>query len=332
MAIESFRSQHPELDPVFEWPGWQRSQYSRRRLLIAEVCAVLRKHGPITNSHNGLRDMQALLEREGSLVIGEMSGTGFPAFLRDIDEATLPDGRGTESKQKFIHREMAGKRTSAIHLIDGIDLPPDPFELRRASEGAVSGAQLARSEGERLLERFGIRRPADDGEGIDDEDDGVVIDVMAEPEPEPEPDPEPEEPFVLPASPAAALVDLSERSASENARLALHTVGDLLSQVYAMEAALDRPAADESDDVKERLADVLAECDRLRQKLTRETTQKNMAQAQVRATEAALRAEREKVVALEGNVERLLRGERVPNESGFRELRKLIQERPRVSA
>lgn len=143
------------------------------------------------------------------------------------------------------------------------------------------------------------------------------------------------DPFLVEPAPLRGLADelaaVGGRSLVDNARMLLALAGDMLTQAFMAEAALPPSGPDEGT-VKERLGDALAEADRLRRKLQAAETQRAQHEAYARRTEAALRAERERADILDGNVQRLLKGEKAENTAALKGAQKFLAEKPRVPA
>jgi hypothetical protein len=143
------------------------------------------------------------------------------------------------------------------------------------------------------------------------------------------PDPQP---FLV--EPRTGLADelsrVGNRSLVDNARMLLSLASDMLTQAFVAEAAQAQVQGEANDQALERLSVALGEANRLRKKLQTAETVKQQAEALARRTEAALRAERERADILEGNVQRLLRGEKAENTAALRGAQKFLAEKPRT--
>jgi hypothetical protein len=143
-----------------------------------------------------------------------------------------------------------------------------------------------------------------------------------------------DESFSVEPTPLRGLADelaaVGGRSLVDNARMLLALASDMLTQAFMAEASTVPASGSDDASVKERLGDALEEANRLRKKLQAAETQRAQHEAFARRTEAALRAERERADILDGNVQRLLRGEKAENTAALRGAQKLLAEKPRV--
>lgn len=360
-------SAYPELSPVFRWRPFDGSKCPHaRRILICETYWELRENGPADSTKNAPAVLLERLRKRGCLGADGLSVPNFSAMLAHLDDRQ--SARAVIDLGGLIHRRVKGRMVQHVEavVVPDEDVPPNPWVLR--AEHAERAAKLERIKNEareRSMTRPVVRRDGDEigeegralldklkipytapSEPVAVEEPVVEEPVVAEPEPAPVPvvvpepvpvaalvESEPVEP--LPASPLARLAEVEGRSMTDNVLLAMSVVHELALQVSAAEVALASPPVEvvsDDGDVKERLAVALAEAERLRKEAQKAKTQAQMANAAARAAEAALRIERETCARLEKNVEALMRGERVANDSGFKALRALSTERPRVSA
>lgn len=143
----------------------------------------------------------------------------------------------------------------------------------------------------------------------------------------------PRESFLVEPAPLRGLADdlaaVGGRSLVDNARMLLALASDMLTQAFMAEASTPTSTPGDAA-VKERLGDALEEANRLRKKLQAAETQRAQHEAYARRTEAALRAERERADILDGNVQRLLRGEKAENTAALKGAQKMMAEKPRV--
>lgn len=156
--------------------------------------------------------------------------------------------------------------------------------------------------------------------------DGVLSDHAATVAPDPEP-------FLVSPPPMGLvdqLVQTGGRSLVDNARLLLSLASDMLCQAVVAEASESAELGLVDEQVKDRLGQALDEAQRLRKRLQVAEQQRAQHEAYARRTEAALRVERERGDVLEGNLQRVLKGEKAENTAALRGAQKFLAEKPRV--
>ena len=354
----------PELDPVVKWGGWPEMMFASRRVVIAEILWALKLGGPVVSPRSS-RDLRDRCVDLGAVEAARVSDATWFGLLGEMSRGST----ATYKMPVYISRELNGKHTLRIELAVGDDgLPPNPYEVyeavaKRPGRVAMKDAlsRVAAFEppdpGEgaaKLRSLLGIEE-APSSNGDSGREEAAVVasgEITYTPAIEVPPVEAPvvEDPPVecrseiasLFAPERSALIDelvaKEDRSLADDARLLMRLAGDILTKsalaAVAEPVFVDVPADvspdEDLDVVKGRLAVALEESARFRRAAEKAETQRQMAESALRKTEAALLAERERAEQLERNVDALLKGQRVPNESGFKALRGMAQERPRV--
>lgn len=363
------RQKYPDLDAFWAWEGWPEGAGLHHRLQIGEVLWALKKLGAVEDRSNASRvvrlrvdamggeSCQLLTDQNWSNIFGEMAGLE-------------SHGRSYVWAPPLIVRVLNGKRTLRMEVNPALtDFPPDPYPVLKAGRAKADAVAAAREAHAVLDPTADVLAPAapaipEPGEGA------ARLKAILAPRPVAAPEPEPAAAWAMSTSgpvaltpvglggelesvglnewlssgpapapapaPVSGLVDtltsVGGRSLVDNALMLMALAGDMLTQAMvasATTAAVPEPSEDDAL-VKERLSAALEEGARLRKAAAGLKTQQQMAESLARRTEAALAAERERATILEGNLQRVLRGEKVENTAALREVQKFMSEKPKV--
>ena len=328
--------EHPEFAPVYEWHGWPERTPYHRQVLLAQMVHLLRRGGDIhtSNSSGVLKDR--MIDYGVENIPSSMGA--FRNLVADLETMGLMSAK------------INGKRTLAITLTPGAELPPDPFDCRPPVKASKPRVTTAAGLMAILDERTGAR--AEDGLGNGGPDPSYepspeVEPPEVEPEPEPtvepdptapshEPTPAPEtsgyemvEPTPVPVISGAFLGDQSIPLVDQCALL-MRLSGNLMVAVSAMEAGLAEPPADA--DMATRMGALMEEVQTLRRRLARSNEDVAKSESARRQDKAALAAMQQQNVILSENLRKALNGDARPDESGRKALEKMMKERPRIAS
>jgi len=266
------------LSAVYDWPGWTPKSHLPRRLLAAQMIWTLKLDGPV-DGPNAMILLGERLRARGVEPPPLVKGPGGNNPLTKIalvlsGQSRAATGGGNLVPTPVLRRGLKGRSTVHLSVLDGADLPPNPF-------------------------------PPDPVE-------------VPEPEPPAEvkaPEPEPVEPARNGHRPEPIIV----KTPTDKALLILRLAGELALDTAAM------PVPTTHED-SERLADALAEAERLRRRLAEESTNRAAAEEGVisqRRVIDALKAQRD---ILQSNLDAAMRKERRPDDTGRRALDRMMRE------
>lgn len=361
------RQKYPDLGDFWAWEGWPPGAGLHHRLQIGEVVWALKKIGTVEDRANASRVLRLRVEAlggESSQLLTDQNWSNLFGEMAGLES----HGRSYTWDPPLIVRVLNGRRTLRIELNPARDdyYPPDPYPVlkRHRAEAeavaAIRGAHAGEDAGDGVVVVV-PDRPTGPALAIPEPGEGAARlrailtprPVASPPTPEPvaavsmstsepiveagELDAWLSEPAPAPApAPVTGLVDsltsVGDRSLVDNALMLMALAGDMLTQAMVA-SATSAAAPEQSEDdalVKERLSAALEEGARLRKAAAALKTQQQMAESLARRTEAALAAERERANILEGNLQRVLRGEKVENTAALREVQKFMAEKPRV--
>lgn len=353
------RQKYPDLNDFWAWEGWPDGIGLHHRLQVGEVVWALRKLGAVEDKANASRVLRLRVEAlggESTRVLTDQNWSNLFGELAGLES----HGRSYTWDPPLIMRVLNGRRTLRIELNPARDdYPPDPYPVlkRHRAEAEVVAAAREAHAGEDAADETAA--PAPPALVIPEPGEGAARlkailaprPVVSPPAPEPvavavtmstsaPPDVEPAELDAWLSQPAPApvtglvdsLTSVGGRSLVDNAMMLMALAGDMLTQAMVASATTAAAPQPDEDDalVKERLSAALEEGARLRKTAAALKTQQQMAENLARRTEAALAAERERADILEGNLQRVLRGEKVENTGALREVQKFMSEKPRV--
>lgn len=271
---------------VLEWPHWTYKSHLARRLLAAQIVWSLKLDGPL----EGIDTMTTLADRltaRGVDLFG-VSKTALSSLAADLAHQAGATGKGALTDIPLLRRRVHGRRT--IHLsVLGRSMPPNPYR-----EEPVAEAEPELSE------------------------------VPDRPEPEvpvPAPEPLPEPVAAEPPSNGygEAPRTITARSLEDKAMLVLRLAGEVALDIAAL------PPAATFDDGG-RLAEVIAESERLRRRVEDETERRREAEEQLASQKRVNGALKAQADILQNNLDAHMRYERRPNESGRRALDQMMRE------
>jgi hypothetical protein len=255
----------PDLSAVHAWPGWARKTHLDRRMLAAQILWTLKLDGPLSG-REAMAELTERLRRRGVDV--PAIGRGGRDALTILSLAMAHQGvgvKGVMTVEPVLHREVSGRRTVALSVLDGVDLPPCPF----------------------------VEEPAE-----------------LEPEPVAVEEPEP----VTVKRPEPVYV----RTLADKAMLVMRLAGEVALGVAAL------PPGPVDDGV--RLAEALAETERLRRQLAEEMSRRQDVEEQLasqRRVHDALKVQNE---TMQNNLDVAMRGQRRPDDNGYRQLDRMMRE------
>ena len=258
---------------IHEWPHWHLKSHLERRVLSAQVLWTIKLDGPLDGA-NVTDTLLELLTRRGVHLPAESRRYSLTSLTGALAHSTPSKGIMADFPQ--LARTVAGQRTKHLSILDGVELPPNPFP----SEAKVDE----------------IKPPA------------VVAEPVA-------PEPVIEEPSRNGHRPEPVIV----KTPTDKAMLILRLAGELALDLAAMPAP-------SSGDEPERLADALAEAERLRHRLGEESAKRAAAEEQVASQRRVMDALKVQRDILQSNLDAAMRGERRPDDGGRRTLERLMRE------
>jgi len=333
-----FIREHPELRSVCEWSGWPDGTFHSRRVLLAQIVHLLRRDGDIHTSNSS----GVLWERCRDYGVEGLpsSGGGRRELLADVE------------RMGWATTVINGKRTMSIELNRDAPLPPDPFDLRppvKASQPRVTTAAGLMA----ILDRDNARN--EDGLGNGGPDPSYVPPDVPAPEtgpevptaPEPNAEPDPTAPsheptpapetgdyeVVIPdALPVISDVFLGDTSIPlvDQCALLMRLAGNLMVAVSAMEVGLSEQPVDV--DMASRLGAAVEETQTLRRRLAKASEAVAKAESARNQEKAALLALQRQNVILGENLQKALRGDQRPDDSGRKALDQMMREKPRIAS
>lgn len=140
------------------------------------------------------------------------------------------------------------------------------------------------------------------------------------------------------SDPLDGLLD-GEASLAEKALAMMRLAGEVYTESLMRQAVAETavtvaeaPAVADKDEQAERLGKAMEQVQILQKRLRDRSLDVEKANASAAAAQAALSGERVRREMAESNLQAIAKGDRVPDESGFRVLRKTMQEKPRTPA
>jgi hypothetical protein len=252
---------------IHEWPHWVLKTHFERRVLAAQVVWTVKLDGPL-DGENVTDTLLNLLAQRGVVFPPETKRYAL-ATITGILAKQVTSTKGVLVDHALLARTVVGQRTKHLSVLEGVELPPNPFppepvEVEPAPPAVVAEPVAAMPE---------VEKPSSNGHRP--------------------------EPVIV-------------KTPTDKAMLILRLAGELALDLAAM------PAADDGEE-SGRLAEALAEAQRLRHRLTEVEEQV----ASQRRVLDALKVQRD---ILQSNLDAAMKGERRPDESGRRALDRMMRE------